>query len=66
VGEVRSQLYVALDQKYITQEEFEKLHQQSVEIAVELSRFSSYLKKLRATFSGVLAILSFFHSVIVL
>jgi four helix bundle protein len=45
VGEVRSQLYVALDQGYITQEVFDSAHQRCIEISVELSRFSSYLKK---------------------
>jgi four helix bundle protein len=42
-GEVRSQLYVALDVNYITTAEFEELTQLAVEIARFLSRFMQYL-----------------------
>jgi four helix bundle protein len=32
-GEVRSQLYIALDVKYITQAEFQSLHQNALEVS---------------------------------
>jgi four helix bundle protein len=44
-GEVRSQLYVALDQKYIDAKEYESLLKQA-EICVKMiSKFISYLKQ---------------------
>ncbi len=42
-GELRSQLYVALDLKYITQEEFETLNSQINLISKSLSGFIKYL-----------------------
>ena len=44
-GEVRSQLYRALDFGYITQEEFEKLSEQALRISVKISNLIQYLKK---------------------
>jgi four helix bundle protein len=43
-GEVRSQLYRALDVGYICQEEFEKLYQEALKISQSLSGFIKYLK----------------------
>ncbi|HEX8607638.1 MAG TPA: four helix bundle protein [Pedobacter sp.] len=42
-GEVRSQLYRALDRNYINSEEFEKLRFQSEEISKQLKGFIAYL-----------------------
>ena len=44
-GEVRSQSYVALDESYITQDEFQQLHDQCIEISRLIDGFMSYLKK---------------------
>ena len=44
-GEVRSQLYVALDQNYISKSEFESLSQLSMKISRQLSRFKEYLER---------------------
>jgi len=43
VAEVQSQTYVALDQGYITQEEFDRLYSKSDEVAKLLSGFIQYL-----------------------
>ncbi|MFM7858349.1 MAG: four helix bundle protein [Flammeovirgaceae bacterium] len=43
-GETRSQLYRALDKKYITQEEFEELKSIALNISKQLAGFISYLK----------------------
>lgn len=46
-GEVRSQLYVALDQKYLSAKEYDSLLSQS-EICVKMiSKFISYLEKVK-------------------
>ena len=42
-AEVQSQLYVALDQGYISQENFNKLYSKSDEVARLISRFIQYL-----------------------
>lgn len=42
-AEVQSQLYVALDQGYITREKFDKLYSKSDEVARLLSGFIQYL-----------------------
>jgi four helix bundle protein len=42
-GEVRAQLYVALDAAYLTQAEFDDLTQLVVEVSRLLSRFMQYL-----------------------
>ena len=44
-GEVRSQLYVALDNEFIKQEEFKQLYDQVEEISRLLNGFIKYLAK---------------------
>ncbi len=44
-GEVRSQLYRALDSKYINEEEFEILKQKASELSRDISNFIKYLKQ---------------------
>lgn len=43
-GEVRAQLYAALDLKYLTEKEFEDLSKKCVNISKQLTGFMSYLK----------------------
>ena len=42
-GELRSQLYRALDRKYITKEQFEELYCLVVRISIMLQKFINYL-----------------------
>jgi four helix bundle protein len=44
-GEVRAQLYAALDEKYITEEQFENVLAKSNEVSRLLSGFMNYLKR---------------------
>jgi len=44
-GELRAQLYVALDQHYLSQNQFESLSQEAIEISQLISGFMRYLKK---------------------
>ncbi len=44
-GELRSQLYRALDRKYITQEQFEEFYSFCVRISIMLQKFIAYLQK---------------------
>jgi four helix bundle protein len=44
-GELRAQLYVALDQQYISQEEFESLSKNASDVGQLLSGFIRYLKE---------------------
>lgn len=44
-GEVRTQLYVALDQSYLTDAEFNELSQMATEISRMLSGLINYLRK---------------------
>ena len=44
-GEVRAQLYVALDQTYLTKAEFDGLYTKTVEIGRLLSGFMGYLQQ---------------------
>jgi four helix bundle protein len=44
-GEVRAQLYIALDQGYISQSDFELLSQAAIEISQLLSGLMKYLRK---------------------
>lgn len=44
-GEVRSQLYVALDQSYITEREFNGLYTGTVEVGRLVSGFMGYLQQ---------------------
>ena len=41
-GEVRSQLYIALDQEYLAAHEFERLKTQGISLSRRLSRFITY------------------------
>ena len=43
-GEVRSMLYVALDLKYITEEQFELSYNNSLDIIKQLANFIKYLR----------------------
>jgi hypothetical protein len=43
-GEVRAQLYVAFDQKYLTGEQFDSLRNQAVRISAALSSLAQYLR----------------------
>lgn len=43
-AEVQSQLYIALDQGYISQGEFDKIYGQMEVVAKQISRFITYLK----------------------
>ena len=44
-GEVRSQLYVALDQEYLDQKMFEKLRDSALSLSRRLARFIAYLER---------------------
>ena len=43
VGEVKSQLYRALDRKYISQEQFDRLYKKAEDIGKKTGAFMSYL-----------------------
>jgi four helix bundle protein len=43
-GETRSQLYRAMDYKYISEEEFQTVYNQCLNLSRKISAFSSYLK----------------------
>ena len=45
VGEVKSQLYRAIDQKYITYEEFNIVRELSVQTGKSITGFMNYLKR---------------------
>ena len=44
-GEVRSQLYVALDESYVTPVEFQQLYDRSVDVSRLISGFMGYLRQ---------------------
>ncbi len=44
-GETRAQLYVALDQRYVTEEEFKTLTRQATEISRMISGLMKYLRQ---------------------
>ena len=44
IGEVRAQLYVALDQDYVTREEFSALRDSAVSLSRRLASFIRYLQ----------------------
>ena len=44
IGEVRSQLYVALDQEYIEQETFDNLRHAALALSRRIAKFISYLE----------------------
>lgn len=45
VGEVRSLLYVALDQEYISEIEFNNLKESATNISTQIANFIKYLRK---------------------
>ena len=47
-GEVRSQLYVALDQEYMDEKTFNTLRESSLTLSRRLSRFISYLESFKS------------------
>ena len=51
IGEIKSQLYVALDQEYISKSEFDKLYAHATNIGRTIGGFIQYLKK--SEFKGV-------------
>lgn len=44
-GEVRDQLYAALDERYITEKQFTSLYEQALEISRMISGFIKYLQR---------------------
>ncbi len=46
-GEVRSQLYVALDQEYVSEKRFEELRQSTVTLSRRIATFIRYLETCR-------------------
>src|SRR5665213_1489241 len=44
-GEVRSQLHIALDQKYVGEKEFETLREMAITLSKKLSAFIRYLER---------------------
>jgi four helix bundle protein len=47
VGEVRSALYAALDENYVTQDQFEQLCQRALSVSRRCSKLISYLRQPR-------------------
>lgn len=47
-GEVRSQLYCALDEEYVTQQSFDKLFEMASSISRQLAGFIGYLERYEA------------------
>ncbi len=45
IGEVRSLLYAALDQKYISENEFNNLKEMATNISTQVANFIKYLRK---------------------
>ena len=43
-GEIRAQLYIALDQKYMTKDQFQELIERTTEVSRLLSGFMKYLQ----------------------
>ncbi|MCF8360961.1 MAG: four helix bundle protein [Prolixibacteraceae bacterium] len=44
-GETRSQMYRALDQGYLSQEEFDSIKEKLISESIKIKRFMSYLRK---------------------
>jgi four helix bundle protein len=44
-GEIKSHLYVALDQEYVTRDQFSQLYDRADEVSRVLSGFMAYLRK---------------------
>ncbi len=49
LGELRSQLYLALDIKYLEEKRFEEINQFSIELSKMIGSFISYLNSLQKT-----------------
>jgi four helix bundle protein len=47
-GEIRAQLYIAKDQNYITEEEFESIKYKTEEVSKTISGFVTYLRNQKA------------------
>lgn len=47
-GELRSELYVAADQKYISTEQFQAAHKRATDVSSQLAKFAAYLRAARA------------------
>lgn len=47
-GELRSQIYIAKNQNYITQEEFELLNTKVIEVSKTIGGFVSYLRTIKS------------------
>jgi four helix bundle protein len=47
-GELRSQLYIAADQKYISTEQFQAAHKLATDVSSQLAKFAAYLRAARA------------------
>ena len=43
-GEIRARLYIALDQKYMTKDQFQELIERTTEVSRLLSGFMKYLQ----------------------
>jgi four helix bundle protein len=44
LSEVKSHLYIALDQKYVSEKEFKEIYEQATRVGKMISRFVAYLK----------------------
>ena len=44
VGELRCQMYIALDLSYITEKEFKEGHELCIQISAQLTRFAQYIR----------------------
>lgn len=44
-GEVRSQLYVALDQKYLSEDQFQSTSEQAIHVSQLIAGFMRYLRQ---------------------
>ncbi len=56
-GELRSQLYIALDQGYISSDEFQNAFKLVTEISSQLAKFSTYLRTTRPLrLAGIVAL----------
>lgn len=49
-GEVRSQLYIALDQEYLSSDEFERLKAMAIALSRRIARFITYLEGQRGKY----------------
>lgn len=49
ISELQSQMYIALDLSYLTEEEFKDIYNTSNEVAKLIGGFIKYLKKIKTT-----------------